>query len=121
MVEQTATTYLRGTVERFDDNSGFGAIRPDPDQTVQALFLFHRKSLRFSVASIGVGDRVIFAVERADRGPLAGDVQHEFVADTSRQIEEGATGTIRSYFPDRGYGFIALKAGEDAFFHISFF
>ena len=70
------------------------------------------------------GDRVLFTIEHVDRGLLAADVHPEQVSDAgpfNLGTENRETGSIKSYFPARGFGFVELVDGTDAFFRISSF
>ncbi len=70
------------------------------------------------------GDRVLFTIEHVDRGLLAADVHPEQVSDAgpfNLGTENRETGSIKSYFPARGFGFVELVDGTDAFFRISYF
>jgi cold shock protein len=69
-----------GTVQRFDQALGFGAIADDADGV--ELFV-HRGSLRISGAAIEAGDRVEFEVREGGMGAQAIDVRAISPADAT--------------------------------------
>lgn len=124
MASDEHAAYYRGTVEEYDDRGGYGSIRPETGQPLEGFLLVHRKSLRRRDTALRPGDRVLFTIEHLDRGLLATDVHPERVADTeplASAADDRASGFIKSYLADRGFGFVELPDGVDVFFHVSYF
>ena len=104
MTEDRTSAYVRGTVERYNDQEGFGFIRPN-DTNADRLF-FRRVSLRDISMTLRTGDRILFCPSITGRGPLATDVHPELPPGAPFDTDEGVAGTIASYFPQRQFGFI---------------
>jgi cold shock CspA family protein len=119
-VDRTAE-YFRGAVHSYSAGSGFGFIQPDPDQGFDKLILLHAKSLRRPSDSLEAGDRVLFSTCRISAGVLATDVHSEAVNEgIAEPTAETVDGRVKDFFPTRGFGFIKINDGRDAFFHASY-
>jgi cold shock CspA family protein/tetratricopeptide (TPR) repeat protein len=115
------TKYFRGKVQQYDNKTGRGLIRPDEGQDIFGQLMLRSKSLRDPVMQLEANDRVLFSIEIVDRGILATDVHYEMVQERDQlELSERIGGTIREYKEEKGYGFIRLITGQDAFFHITF-
>jgi cold shock CspA family protein len=114
---ESAAEYYRGTVDDYHDREGYGYIRPDPDESINGLLLFHRTSLRSLTTQLRRGDRVLFSVTGVEQGGSARDVHPESVEEGG--LEHRLSGEIRRYVPERGFGFVADPGGQEAFFHIT--
>lgn len=113
--------YFRGRIKEFDPERMRGVIWPDEGQAVVGQLLLRRKSLRNSDLQLAVNDRVLFTTESIDRGLLATDVHHEMIEEHNPlDPPERVIGRIKDYRSERGFGFVALQDGHDAFFHFSY-
>lgn len=115
----SASTYYFGTVDWCDDRSGRGYILPDEDDKVGSRLQFHRSSLRTPATVLRAGDRVLFRLEETDRGLQAADIHTGLDPDDRASTAETATGVVSRIVDERGFGFIDVYDGRDAFFHIS--
>src|SRR6266404_3421691 len=121
MINHPSHKYFRGRVRQYDRERGRGLIWPDEGQDIFGQLLLRRKSLRDPKVEIAANDRVLFSIEVADRGILATDVHSERIQDTDEvDLSERLGGTIRDFKEDRGFGFIRLVNGLDAFFHFTY-
>jgi cold shock CspA family protein len=114
------TTYVRGTVDSWDDRAGYGYILPDDPEVSSGTILVHRKSLRSKAIVLQPGDRVLFFTEEIPRGMQASDVHHE-IDSGGDPFETGETrqGVIAFTANSRGYGFIEGPNKERIFYHFS--
>ena len=119
-IADRSAEYFRGAVHSYKPASGFGFIQADPDQGLDKLLLLHSKSLRRPGDSLESGDRVLFSTCRIAAGVLATDVHPETVdegiVETPAEIVDGY---VKDFIPTRGFGFITLNDGREAFFHVT--
>lgn len=108
-----------GTVDSFDDVVGRGWIIADESNDVGDRFHFHRASLRDCTAVLQPRDRVLFRLEEGPRGAQAVDIHHELETQEAPESAESVTGTISKVVEARGFGFIRVYDGREAFFHVS--
>lgn len=64
---------LRGTVKWFNDQKGFGFIKPDDGG--KDLFVHHTGILADGFRTLGEGDAVEYTVEDGKKGPQATKVK----------------------------------------------
>lgn len=118
MATPTDTVYT-GSVQTYDDRRGYGFIEPDPDQGLAGLLLVHRASLRSRDLQLHPGQRVSFSTQSVPTGLLATDVRPADADASAQGDSERMVGTVRTVMSERGFGFIRLDNGSDAFFHVS--
>ncbi|WP_119072064.1 cold shock domain-containing protein [Aggregatilinea lenta] len=121
-MSQEHVQYLRGTVQSYDDKSGYGYVLPDNNEEIDSTTVFfHWKSLRHQGDMMRDGDRVLFLAKSVPTGLMAVDVHHEIDSNPTpnESAEERVSGVISSAIYERGFGFITIFGREiDAFFHI---
>src|ERR1035441_1851973 len=119
-IADRSAEYFRGAVHSYNPASGFGFIQADPDQGLDKVLLLHSKSLRRPGDSLESGDRVLFSTCRIAAGVLATEVHPETVdegiVETPAEIVDGY---VKDFIPTRGFGFITLNDGREAFFHVT--
>jgi cold shock CspA family protein/tetratricopeptide (TPR) repeat protein len=114
--------YASGTVEAYNDRSGFGIIIPDDPDAPGEKYLFSRSSLRDRASLLEAGSRIYFRKQYAQMGTFAVDVhsEQEIIPGSELfQPPDTETGTVTSVFRAKGYGFIGRQTGPDAFFHFT--
>mmetsp|Transcript_58721 Transcript_58721/g.108332 ORF Transcript_58721/g.108332 Transcript_58721/m.108332 type:complete len:336 (-) Transcript_58721:125-1132(-) len=102
-----------GTIKGFNPHKGWGFI--DCPQTWQALgkdvFLL---SAALNGQMVNKGDQVQFQVEHSDRGPQAAKVKVVYKAPAS--VNRGDyIGTVKSFNPEKGWGFIDCAATHEMY------
>jgi CspA family cold shock protein len=135
----TAADGADGTVSWYDEDKGFGFIKPDSG--AGDVFV-HARALAEGLTWLAEGDRVAYQEVRGDKGPQARDVHlvREAAAQApprrpapaapapsarkgpaSRDVPgRGGEGVVARYDADRGFGFITPDAGgDDLFVHVS--
>lgn len=88
--------------------------------TAQGLIIDYRQEPtgKYSVSLIREIDGVKSRSSKSDRHPSKKKTKSR---KTSKRFNAGesCTGTLKSYYPDKGYGFINVEGRGDIFFHIS--
>ncbi len=62
-----------GTIKFFNDTKGFGFINADNGENV----FVHKSALNNTITTLNENDRVVFDIEKGDRGPKAVNVSFE--------------------------------------------
>jgi cold shock CspA family protein len=121
-----SVNYKSGSVESYDDRSGYGFILPDEPEGDAIRLLVHRKSLRTTSMQLEQGERVLFKTELVARGVLATDVHLEtpdqLHADTPGAVDESEDvhfGVVATLLEAKSFGFIQDDDGNRRFFHLS--
>lgn len=121
----------RGAVLKFEDEKGFGFIKPDRgDEDVFVHFSqLPRNYQRGGGSTLQAGDRVVFDLEidPAKGKKCAKNIQVEMgggSGGTAKALMDGASrgvvGTVKNFEDEKGFGFISQEnGGSDVFVHFS--
>ena len=103
----------------FDDRAGRGYIIPNESERFNGKLQFQRREFRNPADRFGKGDLVFFNVDEDSRGLRVLDIHHALDSSLSQvEAAESVTGTI-TRIGERGFGFIRVYDGRDAFFHVT--
>eukprot|EP00933_Yihiella_yeosuensis_P043588 TRINITY_DN38460_c0_g1_i1.p1 TRINITY_DN38460_c0_g1~~TRINITY_DN38460_c0_g1_i1.p1 ORF type:complete len:426 (-),score=97.40 TRINITY_DN38460_c0_g1_i1:242-1438(-) len=105
-----APTYV-GTVRSFNPHKGWGFIECDESKKVynNDVFLLKNDMNSFGVSK---GDQVSFNVTQTDKGPRASNIKVLTVGPDGLQ---SFFGELKSFNPQKGFGFISSPASESIF------
>eukprot|EP00933_Yihiella_yeosuensis_P008633 TRINITY_DN1141_c2_g1_i1.p1 TRINITY_DN1141_c2_g1~~TRINITY_DN1141_c2_g1_i1.p1 ORF type:complete len:363 (-),score=83.32 TRINITY_DN1141_c2_g1_i1:117-1205(-) len=100
-----------GTVRSFNPHKGWGFIEcPESHKVYNSdVFLLRNDMNGFGVSK---GDQVSFGVTQTDKGPRASNVKTLTVGPDGAQ---SFFGELKSYNPNKGFGFISSPASESVF------
>lgn len=125
-----STSRVTGVVKWWSDDKGFGFLTPDgggPDVFAHYIHLADAGALALSE-----GDRVEFAIEKGEKGPIAAnvvmvspatgqqDAPYDSAAnDAGRRVGREA-GVVKWWSDEKGFGFLTPDdGGRDVFVHHS--
>lgn len=108
---------VKGTMVRWNDQKGFGFIKPDDGG--DDVFV-HISSLLDGDSSVRQGDPVKFFVDFDDRRGQNRAIDVTYAGTETRGPAERLNGTLINWNTEKGFGFIKPSdGGKDIFAHVS--